>query len=74
MYEKRNDGFLHDGNKHKHQVTMKKELTWQDIKRIVTIADDILPDPRYKHDLDSSLQSEEAYYKEVLRRFKEGRK
>lgn len=50
------------------------ELTWQDIKAIVNIADDILPDPRYKQDLDASLQSEEAYYKEVLRRFKDGKK
>ena len=46
-------------------------LTWQDIKAIVNIADDLLPDPRYKQDLDASLQSEEAYYKEVLKRFKE---
>lgn len=49
-------------------------LTWEDIKRIVNIADDILPDPRYKHDLDASLQSEESYYQEVLKRFREGKK
>lgn len=47
------------------------ELTWKDIKAIVNIADDLLPDPRYKKELDASLQSEEAYYKEVLKRFKE---
>lgn len=52
----------------------KQELTWQDIKAIVNIADDILPDPRYKQDLDTSFQSEEAYYKEVLRRFNEDKK
>ena len=52
----------------------KTELTWEDIKRIVKIADDLLPDPRYKDDLDASLQSEEAYYKEVLKRFNETKK
>lgn len=48
-------------------------LTWEDVKAIVTIADDILPDPRYKHDLDASFQTEESYYTEVLKRFKEGK-
>ena len=51
-----------------------QELTWEDMKAIVEIADDLLPDPRYKKDLDASLQSEEAYYKEVLKRFNDGRK
>ena len=47
----------------------KQELTWQDIKRIVKIADDLLPG----HDIEqllSEFQTEEAYYKEVLKRFK----
>ncbi len=48
----------------------KQELTWQDIKRIVTIADDLLPG----HDTEqllSEFQTEESYYQEVLKRFKE---
>ena len=40
------------------------DLTWQDIKRIVNIADDLLRD-------DSILSSEEEYYTEVLKRYKE---
>ena len=40
------------------------DLTWQDIKRIVNIADDLLRD-------DSVLSSEEEYYTEVLKRYKE---
>jgi len=51
----------------------KQELTWQDIKRIVKIADDLLPG----HDTEqllSEFQTEEAYYKEVLRRYMEEKK
>ena len=50
-----------------------QELTWQDVKRIVTIADDLLPG----HDIEqltSEFQTEESYYQEVLKRFKEGQK
>ena len=53
---------------------MKQELTWEDIKRIVNIADELLPDPRYRDDLDASLQSEESYYTEVLKRFNQTKK
>lgn len=42
-----------------------QELTWQDVKRIVEIADDILERKEY------SFGSEEEYYTEVLRRFTE---
>jgi len=49
-------------------------VTWNDVKEIVSIAEDILPDPRYKQDLAASFQTEESYYREVLRRFKEGQK
>lgn len=48
-------------------------LTWQDMKAIVDIADDLLPG----HDTEqllSEFQTEEAYYKEVLKRFKDGQK
>lgn len=56
------------------RVIMKKaELSWEDVRRIVTIADDILPDPRYKQDLDATFQTEQSYYEEVLRRYREVR-
>lgn len=48
----------------------KQELTWQDIKSIVNIADDLLPG----HDTEqllSEFQTEESYYQEVLKRFNE---
>lgn len=41
------------------------DLTWEDAKRIVEIADDIIRKACYEH------MSEEEYYTEVLRRFKE---
>ena len=50
-----------------------QELTWEDIKAIVKIADDLLPG----HDIEqltSEFQTEESYYQEVLKRFKEGQK
>ena len=50
----------------------KAVLTWQDIKSIVQIADDL--DPLYDPDaLDAELQTEEALYTEVLKRFREGK-
>ncbi len=49
-------------------------VTWNDVKEIVSIAEDILPDPRYKQDLAASFQTEESFYQEVLRRYKEGLK
>jgi len=51
----------------------KQELTWQDIKRIVTIADDLEP-LRSGEDFLFELQSEEGFYSEILKRFKEGEK
>lgn len=45
-------------------------LTWEDIKRIVNIADDLLPGHDIEH-LLSEFQTEEAYYKEVLKKFRE---
>ena len=48
----------------------KIELTWQDARRLVTIADDIADFNIYRN----RHTGEEAYYKEVLRRFKEGQK
>jgi len=52
---------------------MKDELTWEDIKRIVNIADDLLPGIDTAAIL-SEFQTEEAYYKEILKRYKETRK
>lgn len=47
------------------------ELTWEDIQRIVEIADDILLDPQRPRRLSTT---KEAYYTEVLRRYKEEKK
>ena len=50
----------------------KKILTWEDVKTIVQIADDL--DPLHNPDaLDAEFQSEEALYTEVLKRFQEGK-
>ena len=59
--------------KHFRGLSKKAELSWEDVRRIVTIADDILPDPRYKQDLDATFQTEQSYYEEVLRRYMEVR-
>ena len=39
------------------------DLTWRDIREIVTIADSIFDESGWKFD------SEQAYYEEVLKRF-----
>lgn len=55
------------------QAEADLELTWQDMKAIVDIAHDIEP----LRDGDNFLfefQTEEGFYKEVLKRFKEGQK
>lgn len=53
----------------------KAELTWQDIKRIVEIADQLMPYAVVKlGGLEHDFQSEESYYREVLRRWKEDEK
>ena len=45
-------------------------LTWEDVKRIVEIADSLMPYVCVKQgDLEHNFQSEEEYYKEVLRRY-----
>jgi len=49
---------------------MKEELTWEDIKTIVKIADELNPTHDTEH-LLSEFQTEESYYQEVLKRFKE---
>ena len=45
-------------------------LTWEDVKRIVEIADSLMPYVCIKQgDLEHNFQSEENYYREVLKRF-----
>ena len=49
-------------------------LTWEDVKRIVEIADSLMPYVCVKQgDLEHNFQSEEAYYKEVLKRYRDGK-
>lgn len=52
-----------------------QELTWQDIKRIVKIADDLIPCTPFvsvsEQIFADEFQTEESYYQEVLKRFKE---
>lgn len=45
----------------------EEELTWQDIKRIVNIADDMLGDKVF----GEKRVLEDEYYKEVLKRYNE---
>ena len=47
-------------------------LTWEDVKRIVEIADKLCPyTSKDIAEFQENFQTEEAYYKEVLRRFNE---
>ena len=50
-----------------------QELTWQDVQRIVKIADDLLAKESKTELLEAEFQSEESYYKEILKRFKEAK-
>lgn len=50
-------------------------LTWQDMKQIVKIADDLIPDtPFPTADFEAEFQTEESYFGEILKRFQEGKK
>ena len=49
---------------------MTKHLTWQDIKRIVNIADELI-NTKEGEDMPEYLETEEKYYTEVLNKFKE---
>ena len=57
----------------KDETIEDSELTWLDIKRIVNIAEDMLPGIDTA-DILSEFQTEEAYYKEILKRYNETRK
>lgn len=56
-----------------YQKYLKSQLTWEDVKLIVNIADEMLrtAPPRMQ---PNWLGSEEAYYTEVLNRYKEAKK
>lgn len=47
---------------------MIKHLTWQDIKRIVNIADELISTKKGE-DMPEYLETEEKYYTEVLNKF-----
>ena len=47
---------------------MIKHLTWQDIKRIVNIADELI-NKKEGEDIPEYLETEEKYYTEVLNKF-----
>lgn len=47
---------------------MIKYLTWQDIKRIVNIADELI-NTKEGEDMPEYLETEEKYYAEVLNKF-----
>lgn len=49
---------------------MNSELTWQDIKLIVNIAD-VMIDKDCLDELPECCKTEEGYYKEILRLYKE---
>lgn len=48
--------------------TIDTALTWEDVKRIVEIADSMLTHTAWD---DIDFPSEQAYYEEVLRRYKD---
>jgi len=74
--------FFKDGSfddvKNAFDIVMKEKLTWKDIKRIVKIADDLIPCTPFvsvsEQIFADEFQSEEAYYKEILKRFNETKK
>ena len=47
---------------------MIKHLTWQDIKRIVNIADELI-NTKEGEDIPEYLETEEKYYTEVLNKY-----
>ena len=47
-------------------------LKWEDVKRIINIADNLLAKESKTDDLVAEFQTEQSYYEEVLKRFKGG--
>jgi len=55
-----------------HQAEKDLAMTWEDVKQIVEIADKLCPyTSKNIAEFQQEFQTEEAYYKEVLRRFNE---
>ena len=56
----------------------KTVLTWEDIKRIIKIADDLIPCTPFasvsEQIFADEFQTEESYYGEILGRYREGLK
>lgn len=56
------------------QAEKDLELTWEDVKRIVAIADMMMPNTAWdKIAFEAEFQTEEMFYKEVLKRYKHGK-
>ena len=51
------------------------ELTWEDIREIVRIADRLMPDTAWDVSaFEAQFQTDQMYYEEVLRRFLNGKR
>ena len=54
---------------------LKERLTWEDVKLIVEIADHLCPyTDKGIAEFQAEFQTEEAYYKEVLKLYNDGKK
>lgn len=53
---------------------LKERLTWEDVKRIVEIADRLCPyTTKEMAEFEHEFRTEEAYYREILKRFYNGK-
>jgi len=53
---------------------VKEQLTWKDVKCIVEIADYLIPHMKIDEaDLTAEFQTEEMYYKKVLKMYNDGK-
>ena len=56
------------------QAEKDNALTWEDVKRIVSIADMMMPNTALdKIAFEAEFQTEEMFYKEVLKRYNNGK-
>ncbi len=71
VFKDRRDAFIAGAKYGYEQAEKDLALTWEDVMRIVEIADMLMPfDAVDIKDLEQEFQSEEGYYKEVvLKRF-----
>ena len=72
----------HDFNREKRycfqkgyeQAEKDLALTWEDVQRIVEIADQLCPyTSKEMAEFQANFQTEEAYYREVLKRYNDGK-